>query len=61
MDFCTYSGLFPKVENKAFATDTGLYNFPKARLLPSQKQQQGGHIVPIINMHMDFMDGHTHR
>ena len=61
MDFCTYSGLFPKVENKAFATDTGLYNFLKARLLPSQKQQQGGHIVPIINMHMDFMDGHTHR
>ena len=39
MDFCTYSGLFPKVENKTFAIYTGLHNFPKVRLLPSQKQQ----------------------
>ena len=30
MDFCTYSGLFPKVENKAFATYINLnklFNF----------------------------------
>ena len=59
MNFCPYSWLFPKVENKAFATDIGPYNFPKFRLLSSQKQERGGRIVPILNTRVDFRTHHT--